>query len=658
MVDEAQEACMTLSKSRQSATRWCIDKGGSISWIIAGKAHQDRIEMSGRKVSVIVTYGADESGKPQLRNLIVWPMLRTIPNDTYGSLSEEFGTDAFPSIKLDGKPMQAEKLRACRLSGLLVVDSTVSPGFQLTRTLFPSTRAPVVIEHCTLTNATEQTHRVEIGTMNDIRKTDPAKGVCGEYILEARGFGSGSIKLQPGESANFGVVFSGRKSTDEPLEVDCSLEQRAREGYVDDLLGKLCFECPDSVVEREFAFCKIRAAESIFETQNGLMHGPGGGTYYAAIWANDQAEYANPFFPFLGDFSCIESALNSFRQFSRFVNPDYKPIPSSIIAEGTDIWNGKGDRGDAAMIAYGASRYALARGDRRSAEELWPLIGWCLEYCRRKTNVQGVVESDCDELEGRFPAGDANLCTSSLYYDALLSAGFLARDLGKPDSFVDQLDARARKLRQDIESHFGATVEGFKTYRYYDGNTVLRAWIGIPLAMGIFDRREGTIGALFSPMLWSVDGLLTEAGKDTFWDRSTLYALRGAFAAGEGEQALTHLIAYSRRRLLGDHVPYPVEEGPQGAQNQLSAESALYCRVITEGLFGIRPEGLRKFRLTPFLPKGWDHMSLQKVYGFGNVFDIEVTRRNGSPALRIKCERGEAMVREDGGGTFSVSFPE
>jgi len=31
------------------------------------------------------------------------------------------------------------------------------------------------------------------------------------------------------------------------------------------------------------------------------MHGPGGGRYYAAIWANDQAEYANPFFPFLGN---------------------------------------------------------------------------------------------------------------------------------------------------------------------------------------------------------------------------------------------------------------------------------------------------------------------------------------------------------------------
>lgn len=42
------------------------------------------------------------------------------------------------------------------------------------------------------------------------------------------------------------------------------------------------------------------------------------------------------------------------------MNNEWKPIPSSIVAEGLDIWNGVGDRGDAAMIAYGASRYLLA----------------------------------------------------------------------------------------------------------------------------------------------------------------------------------------------------------------------------------------------------------------------------------------------------------
>ena len=33
------------------------------------------------------------------------------------------------------------------------------------------------------------------------------------------------------------------------------------------------------------------------------------------------------------------------------MNDEFKPIPSSIIAEGLDFWNGAGDRGDMAMIA-------------------------------------------------------------------------------------------------------------------------------------------------------------------------------------------------------------------------------------------------------------------------------------------------------------------
>ena len=126
------------------------------------------------------------------------------------------------------------------------------------------------------------------------------------------------------------------------------------------------------------------------------MHGPGGESYYAAIWANDQAEYVNPFFPYLGYGVGNESALNSYMHFARFMNDGFKPIPSSIIAEGIDIWNGAGDRGDAAMIAHGASRYALARGDRSEAEELWPLITWCLEYCDRQISEEGVVRSDSD----------------------------------------------------------------------------------------------------------------------------------------------------------------------------------------------------------------------------------------------------------------------
>ena len=397
--------------------------------------------------------------------------------------------------------------------------------------------------------------------------------------------------------------------------------------FVDLMFKNIQFISPDPVLNRMFDFAKIRAMESIYETKNGLVHGPGGGSYYAAIWANDQAEYANPFFAYTGYNTAIESAMVSWNWFSKYMNPEYKPIPSSIIAEGESYWNGAGDRGDQAMIAYGAARFALALGDKEAAREIWPLIEWCIEYSKRKLNKNGVVASDSDELEGRFPAGDANLCTSSLFYDALISAVYLGQDLGIPDKQLNEYKTLADELHKNINNFFGANVQGYKTYRYYEGNDILRSWICIPLTVDIFERSQGTIDALFSPILWTKDGLLTAAGDKTFWDRSTLYGLRGAFAAGATAKALPFFTDYSNRRLLGEHVPYAVEAWPEGNQRHLSAESALYCRIVTEGLFGFRPTGLSSFAITPQLPESWDKMELKNIIAFGNKsIDINVSK--------------------------------
>ena len=87
--------------------------------------------------------------------------------------------------------------------------------------------------------------------------------------------------------------------------------------------------------------------------------------------------------------------------------------------------------------------------------------------------------------------------------------------------------------------------------------------------------------------------------------------------------------------LLGEHVPYPVEAYPEGDQRHLSAESGLYCRIFTEGLFGIRPTGLNSFTVTPQLPDGWDFMRLKNVHGFGKEYNIEVKRESGQIRLTV-----------------------
>ena len=215
---------------------------------------------------------------------------------------------------------------------------------------------------------------------------------------------------------------------------------------------------------------------------------------------------------------------------------------------------------------------------------------------------------------------------------------------------------QAKELKTAIENYFGAKVEGFDTYQYYDGNDVLRSWICIPLTVGIYDRAPGTIDALFSPRLWTRDGLLTQAGSETFWDRSTLYALRGVFSAGETEKALEYMKYYTATRLLGEHVPYHIQAWPEGNNRHLSAERGLYCRIYTEGLFGIRPTGFHSFDLLPRLPQEWDTMALRRINGFGKTFDIEVTRQQNGKLEITLWQDGKAIQRKSAKSGQRLSF--
>ncbi|MBK8347648.1 MAG: hypothetical protein IPL08_08450 [Saprospiraceae bacterium] len=609
------------------SNRWTLNENGSISWLTKDRLpHKDHIETSGKYISAVIRYGVNADYSLFLQRDLVWPMLRTVPNNTHASLTRSFTLDPVKLITVNKRLIQKEKVIEIVQDGKMTIHSTLDDHLKLERILYPSTDSPVFCEKYILTNNSAKDVKVEVPNLNIITQTLAEDGVEGIYTISTKSDGFGSKILQPQTSIVFYVHFLAEKKGEYIGSVDHEKEISKRNQFLDFLKQNLIFESPDNILNQAFAFAKIRASESIFETKGGPMHGPGGLSYYAAIWANDQAEYINPFFPYLGYEYGVLSALNAYRHFARFMNSEYKPIPSSIIAEGTDIWNGAGDRGDAAMIAYGAARFALSQGKKEIALELWPLIEWCLEFNKRKLNLSGVVASDSDELEGRFPAGSANLCTSSLYYDALISTAHLGRALNLHKNKIDVYVSGAHTLKNNIEKYFGYRMAGYDTYRYFAGNDTLRAWICIPLTVNIMERKKGTIDALFSSELWTEDGLASQAGDKTFWDRSTLYALRGVISAGDTRRGLEYLKYYSTRRLLGEHVPYPVEAFPEGNQRHLSAESGLYCRIFTEGFFGIRPEGFDAFTLTPQLPEDWDFMRLKNVHGYGRKFDITIQK--------------------------------
>lgn len=644
--------------------RWLIQPDGSITWPVNGRLpHADHIEMSGEKVSLWVDYRLDSAGRASISRKVVFPMFRMLPDETRSHIAYTFDDNELPRIYINSRLLRTRSsgpepegdllpvAKSINHHGIMrVLTETSSPSVKLERILFPSVDKPMAIEKFVFTNTGNKPVTVSMEKLTREVTTDTLRSKSSPHTVIMKTVNEGRHILQPGRSAVFAVCYLATDHPEQSLPIDPEAEEKARTKRIDQILSPLQLETPDCILNTAFAFAKIRATESIFKTKRGYLHGPGGLEYYAAIWANDQAEYVSPYFAFSGDSIGIRSAMNCYRLFASYMNPGYNPLPSSVVAEGDAVWNGAGDRGDQAMIAYGASRFSLAYGRADSAKALWPLISWCLEYCRRQINEQGVVNSQSDELEGRFPSGKANLSTNCLYYDALISAAILARQLHLPKKQGDDYAGQAKTLRFNIEKYFGATLAGFDTYKYYETNNTLRAWICLPLTTGIYERSSGTVAALFSPQLWTADGLATEAGKETFWDRSTLYALRGVLQAGATDKAMTFLRYYSRRRLLGEHVPYPVEAYPEGNQRHLSAESGLYCRIFTEGLFGIRPVGFGSFSCSPRLPKDWHEMALRNIHSFGTVFDLKISRLNNEKILItvIKASRTKTYTIHDG----------
>ena len=645
-------ACTVLCTMGVAQNRWTIQPDGKtirLDVTTTQLPHSDHVEMSGKMMAVVLYWDINAEGRFGLDRSLVFPMLRTIPNNTHASLMLRQNLDLVAQLRINNNNRLKFTTRSVELNGLMrVVEEHKSGiyGLEVERTVFPTMEPQMMCEHYVLRNTGTIAYALQIPDLRQEIATDPKRGVKGSYKVLSQVKGGGVYELQPGQSVECDLVIEAFNSEQQSVaDLDVKQLLAEREAYISQIDNNLVLDTPNDVIDIEFRYAKIRASESICKTKGGYMHAPGGESYYAAIWANDQAEYVNPFFPFLGYEVGNESAINSYRHFARFMNDEWKPIPSSIIAEGDDIWNGAGDRGDGAMIAYGAARYALTRSNKAEAEELWPLIEWCLEYCKRQINDKGVVKSDKDELEGRFPAGDANLCTSTLYYDALLSAAYLGKELGKSPKVIADYQRRAKAMRQAIESHFGANVKGYETYRYYEGNDILRSWICMPLCVGIYDRAEATMDAMFKSDLFTRDGLLTAQGSSTFWDRSTLYAFRGAYAAGYADFITEHLSYYSNRRLLGDHVPYPIEAWPEGSQRHLSAESGLYCRIITEGMFGIRPTGMRSFELKVEIPSDWEFANLRHIRAFGADFDIEAKRTaNGKMQITVSEQGGKVQT--------------
>ena len=276
---------LALSLWGYAGEYWQVDSARRcIVWHVkSGTAHADHLEMAGKQVAAVLYYGVRDDGSFRIEKSMVWPMLRTIPNDTHGSLKRRFPWDVVQSVFIDGR-MAREQVREIRFDGTLQVDSELRDGVTLQRVYFTSVERPALVELYRLKNAGECSVMVELPAVDTEIQTSAELGVYGAYRVRLKTDGVSTFRLQPGEEKCFSASIAAyRQDAACAEEVPAGKEWNMRMEKVRGWTEALTLETPDPVLDCMFAFSKVRACESIFDTKGGPMHGPGGETYYAAI---------------------------------------------------------------------------------------------------------------------------------------------------------------------------------------------------------------------------------------------------------------------------------------------------------------------------------------------------------------------------------------
>jgi hypothetical protein len=637
-------AVLGLLDAAPTKDYWIPLEGGQITHDLKGCETPVVICLQGRKVVMEVRID-DQAGVLHKTRFFNVPKGRI----DKGRAIFEAKKDLLPKLLIDNTPIQDFLPNTVSFDGFLKVTYPETQGIIATRKLYPSMSEALVLDEWQLRNSSNKA--VTLTVKPSRIETPEGKDVTMIWNSQAMV----PTTIEPGGIITFHASVQARLNDQPDLTVDPAAHHAARQAVADAAWrGPGRLETPDHNLNVAYALQKFHVLEGPIETVKGIITHNGSLTYSPGIWANDPVEYSSPVFPFFGDPELNTASMNMYRIWLDHCREHgIDPYPGSF--EGPSLKLTQRWRGDDAMVLYGLSKFLLFQGDRAAAEKMWPLIEFSAESIQRNTRPNGVVASKTDEMEDRYPTGDANLSTSALAYGGYKLAARLAYDLKKP--VAAEFDKRASAVRGGIESFFGAKVEGFDTYRYYEANDKLRGWILLPLAMDITERQDATIAAMTSDLLWPnrMQGGDIQAASDrreTEWGRETYYALRVMFKAGRTEEALDLTRRVVKAQILGGKGPYPDEDAID-----MLCPGSLYPRVFTEGMFGIVPSSLESFECKPWLPKDWPKMALRDVHAFGRIWDLLVEREGDQQKITV-TSHDQTILTETGpvGKTYSVNL--
>ena len=196
------------------------------------KPHDDHIEMSGLRVSSIV---AVRRGPRRPPDDLAARRVADAADDP-----EQHRREPAAGLRADGPASLAdrrrvvteERLQSSAIDGTLTLRTLAcgtpckdgAGALGLVRTVFPSRDKDAIVETIEVTNLTRRPLAVTSAARGVVVHTDAAKGVDGDYVIEAAADRVVNWTLQPDESRSYAVVYSARRVADPAVTIDAPRE--------------------------------------------------------------------------------------------------------------------------------------------------------------------------------------------------------------------------------------------------------------------------------------------------------------------------------------------------------------------------------------------------------------------------------------------------
>ena len=215
---------------------WSIE-GQTLVWNVKeGQTHRDKIEMSGLYCDTIVDYGVQADGTLWLSQMLYFPTLRTVPNNTHATYCFAL-QDARPALQRNGERI-VESPRTFRLDGMLTVICETNAGISLIHRLFPSTDGHFGVERLCIHAREDVTLTL---TLPRSSVHSYGRGTKGVYVSEIHHTAPDEIVLRAGERAEFDIFYSSRIAN-QSFSLPCGKdEEEKRAARVRDLCDSRFF---------------------------------------------------------------------------------------------------------------------------------------------------------------------------------------------------------------------------------------------------------------------------------------------------------------------------------------------------------------------------------------------------------------------------------